>query len=62
MVKKDNALTNENIKKKYKNNFELANHAIKMAQDIMVDGKSVTLMEIMDMLNVESLLPVPSGN
>jgi hypothetical protein len=62
MLKKDVALTNEILRKRYKNNFDLANHAIKLAQDIMVDGKSVTLLEIMDMLNVESLFPAVSGN
>jgi len=61
MLKKENVLTNEILRKKFKNNFELANHAIKMAQDIMLDNKSVTLTEIVDMLNVECLLPTSSS-
>ena len=43
-------LTNEDIKDLFDNNFTLANYAISLAKEQMAKGESVTLMEILKML------------
>ncbi len=47
-------LTNEEIRKNFKNNFDLANHAIKIARNLVLTGKPFTLKAIMEELKKQT--------
>ena len=53
MQAKKEYLTTERLKKRYKNNFELANHAIKIARENYHEEKSMTLKEVIRYLELE---------
>ncbi|HSX10774.1 MAG TPA: hypothetical protein VLF94_03540 [Chlamydiales bacterium] len=45
------ALTNEKIRKKFKNNFDLCNFAINIARTAILSGTQATLDEFLVMIN-----------
>lgn len=45
------AFTTEEIRKKFKNNFDLCNYAINIARNILMSGQSLTLDEILEVIN-----------
>lgn len=53
MLSKEASLTNEKLRKKFKNNFELANHAIKIARENLREDNYLSLSDIIDDMLIE---------
>ncbi len=45
------SLTTENIRKKFKNNFDLCNFAINIARNMIMSGERLTLDEILAVID-----------
>lgn len=50
-------LTTESIRKKFKNNFDLCNFSINIARNIIMSGTSMTLDEILEVIDERASLP-----
>ena len=44
------SLTTEQLRKKFKNNFDLCNFSINMARNVIMGGQPMTLYQILDMI------------
>jgi len=49
-LKKTTYLTNERLRYKFKNFFDLSNYGIKVAKEIIAKEESVTLKQVIDVL------------
>jgi hypothetical protein len=51
------SLTNERIRKKFKNNFDLCNFAINIARNIIMSGTQATLDELLATIEMRASEP-----
>ena len=45
------SLTTEQLRKKFKNNFDLCNFSINMARNVIMGGQPMTLYQVLEMID-----------